>query len=347
MLKKLLRHLALPPRLANLFVMSRPVQRSPGRAAILWLAALVVVLAGCQASGPWQHDLGAEHPLAGRIHQTASERFVDQATLVDDLATADFVLLGERHDNRDHHRLQAMLVRELQAADPRTRVVALEMIPGDRQLPLVEYRQTHPDDLAGLGAAVGWSELGWPDWALYRPVVEQALAADAELVAADLSTSQKRAVFREGPWVLQTAMVRRTGLDRQLPAPLAASLAEELRAAHCGEVPDAVLAGMYRVQRARDAMMADRLATVGARAGGVLIAGNGHVRNDRGVPWYLARILPDARIVSVGLLEVVDGMDGVPPGLPFDYVWFTPRANEDEPCGDIERLRELEALQRS
>lgn len=327
--------------------MGRLAQRSSGRAAPAWLAALVLLLSGCQASGPWQHELGADHPLAGRIHQTAGDRFVDQATLIDNLAIADFVLIGERHDNRDHHRLQALLLRELQAADPRTRVVALEMIPVDRQLPLVEYRQAHPGDAAGLGAAVGWSGLGWPDWALYRPIVEQALAADAELVAADLSKSQKQAVFHEGPWVLQTAMVRRTGLDRQLPAPLAASLAEELRAAHCGEVPDAVLAGMYRVQRARDAMMADRLATVGARAGGVLIAGNGHVRNDRGVPWYLARIRPDARIVSVGLLEVVDGMDAVPPDLPFDYVWFTPRANDGEPCGDIERLRELDFPQRS
>jgi uncharacterized iron-regulated protein len=341
--KKLPGHLATSGRPANLFAMrSNPAPRSSGLAAAGWLAALVLVVSGCQASGPWQHDLGADHPLAGKIHQTADDRFVDQATLVADLATADFVLIGERHDNRDHHRLQAQLVRELQAASPRPRVVALEMIPGDLQLPLVEYLQAHPGDAAGLGGALGWAGLGWPDWALYQPIAEATLAAGGELVAADLSESQKQAVFHVGPWVLQTAMVRRTGLDRQLPPPLAASLAEELRTAHCGEVPDAVVAGMYRVQRARDAMMADRLATVSGRGGGILIAGNGHVRNDRGVPWYLARIRPGARIVSVGLLEVVDEMDGVPPDLPFDYVWFTPRANDDQPCGDLEQLRELD-----
>jgi hypothetical protein len=65
------------------------------------------------------------------------------------------------------------------------------------------------------------------------------------------------------------------------------------------------------------------------------------------VPWYLARIRPDARIVSVGLLEVVDGLDSVPAELPFDYVWFTPRAGDGEPCGEVERLRELELPQRS
>jgi uncharacterized iron-regulated protein len=317
----------------------------PAPAAIGWLAALgtlTLVLASCQASGP-----DAPHPLAGRIHQTAGDRFVDQATLIADLAAADFVLLGERHDNPDHHRLQALLVGELQAASARPRVIAFEMIPADRQLSAVEHLQTHPGDAAGLGAAVDWSALGWPDWALYRPIAEVALASGAELVAADLSQTQKRAVFHEGPGVLQAAMVRRTGLDRQLPEPLATSLAQELRDAHCGEVLDPVVEGMFRVQRARDAMMADRLATVGRRAGGVLIAGNGHVRNDRGVPWYLGRIRPDARILSVGLLEVLDGVDSVPVDLPFDYVWFTPRAGEDEPCGDLEQLRQLELPQRS
>ena len=57
----------------------------------------------------------------------------------------------------------------------------------------------------------------------------------------------------------------------------------------------------------------------------MLIAGNGHVRKDRGVPWYLARMRPDARIVSVGLIEVAAGRRR-PAELPFDYVWFTPRA---------------------
>ena len=329
-----------------------PTSLAPQRCApvaIRWLAALGVlalVLSGCQASAPWQPDQGAPHPLAGKIHQTAGDRFVDQATLIADLAAADFILLGERHDNSDHHRLQALLIGELQAASARPRVVAFEMIPADRQLQAVEYLQAHPGDAAGLGAAVGWSALGWPDWALYRPIAEVALASGAEIVAADLSQSQKRAVFRDGPRVLQAPMVRRTGLDRQLPEPLATSLAQELRDAHCGEVPEPVVAGMFRVQRARDAMMADRLATVGRRAGGVLIAGNGHVRNDRGVPWYLGRIRPDARILSVGLLEVLEGVDHAPGDLPFDYVWFTPAAGEGEPCGDVEQL-ERELPQRS
>jgi uncharacterized iron-regulated protein len=322
-----------------------------GRAAGLRLAiagGLALLASACAQSGAWEHSLGGDHPLAGRIYQVSTERFVDQATLLADLAAADFVLLGERHDNRDHHRLQALVTRELQALSARPRVVAFEMIPSDRQLAVVEHRQGQPGDAAGLGAAVGWPALGWPDWALYQPIAQAALERGAEIVAADLSRAQREAVFRDGPEVLQAGMVRRTGLDRNLPAPLAASLAQELRDAHCGRMSEPVVEGMFRVQRARDAMMADRLATVAGRAGGVLIAGNGHIRTDRGVPWYLARIRPTARTVSVALLEVWEEPDLAAADLPFDYVWFTSRVDDDEPCArDEERLRQLDRPSRS
>jgi uncharacterized iron-regulated protein len=324
---------------------------SDGRAVGLRIAVVggVALLASaCAQGGAWEHNAGGHHPLVGRIYQVATERFVDQATLLADLASADFVLLGERHDNRDHHRLQALLTRELQAVSARPRVVAFEMIPSDRQLAVVEHRQGQPGDAAGLAAAVDWPGLGWPDWALYQPIAQVALERGAEIVAADLSRAQREAVFRDGPQVLQAGMVRRTGLDRNLPEPLAASLAQELRDAHCGQAPEPVVEGMFRVQRARDAMMADRLATVAGRAGGILIAGNGHVRTDRGVPWYLARIRAAARTVSVALLEVWEGLDLAAADLPFDYVWFTPRVDDDEPCaGQEQRLRQLDRPRRS
>jgi uncharacterized iron-regulated protein len=90
-------------------------------------------------------------------------------------------------------------------------------------------------------------------------------------------------------------------------------------------------------------MMADRLAVASGRAGGILIAGNGHIRKDRGVPWYLARRDPGARVVTIGLLEVRDEVLRPPADLPYDYVWFTPRVDDDDPCaahkGELQRLR--------
>jgi uncharacterized iron-regulated protein len=301
-----------------------------------WFAAAVSLglsLAACQGlPGPWQHEAGSDHPLSGRIYRVADGAAVSEAELIAAAGAAEFVLIGERHDNRDHHRLQARIVEALEQDPGKPRALAFEMIAADRQLALVEYLDAHPGDAAGLDAAVGWGESGWPDWALYAPLARAALANGGQIIAADLEPAQKRAVFEQGPRALRSSFVRRTGLDQSLAAALAEELRTELDEAHCGLVPPEALAGMSGVQRSRDAMMADRLATASGKAGGILIAGNEHIRKDRGVPWYLARLEPGARVVSIGLLEVQDEVRRPPEGLPYDYVWFTPRADDRDPC---------------
>jgi uncharacterized iron-regulated protein len=306
---------------------------------------LILGLSACSTTPQaWQESGGATHPSIGQIYRVADGRLVSEADLLDAAATADFVLIGESHDNRDHHRLQARIVSALERDARRRRAVAFEMISADRQLEVVEHLDAHPGDAAGLGAAVGWPASGWPDWALYEPIARAALANDAQIVAADLDAEQRRAVFEQGAQALRTSFVRRTGLDRDLSATLTSDLREELREAHCGQAPPEVLGGMYRVQRARDAMLADRLAATSGRAGGILIAGNGHVRKDRGVPWYLARLKPAARTLSIGLVEVRQDLRGPRVDLPYDYVWFTPRVDGgQDPCAahkdDLQRLR--------
>lgn len=270
--------------------------------------------------------------LAGRIYDTSRERFIDEGELVARLAVADFVLLGEQHDNALHHRLQARLVRALQAAGTPTRAVAFEMMGTDQQLAVAEYVQRRPKDAAGLGAALDWQASGWPAWDLYQPIAQAALDADGQIVAANLPRDDVRAVFEQGLGVLRTSVVERTGLVERLPAPLAASLRRELEAAHCGEVSSEMVEGMFRVQRARDAIMADRLAAGSGTGGGILIAGAGHVRSDRGVPWYLRRLRPAARIASLAFLEAREGLELPGTGLPFDFVWLTEATREEDPC---------------
>jgi uncharacterized iron-regulated protein len=83
----------------------------------------------------------------------------------------------------------------------------------------------------------------------------------------------------------------------------------------------------------------------------VLIAGAGHVRRDYGVPMYLASKMPDARVISLAFVEVSRG-EPDPPAyamqfqrqtLPFDYVWFTPRVDDQDPCAAFkEQLKKLQ-----
>ena len=101
---------------------------------------------------------------------------------------------------------------------------------------------------------------------------------------------------------------------------------------------------MVLAQRARDAMLADSMVR-SSRDGAVLIAGTGHVRTDRGVPVYLRARDPGAGIAVLAPLEVRDEWSGPAdyaetPGarLPYDWVWFTPRMDDVDPCARFRRL---------
>jgi len=97
---------------------------------------------------------------------------------------------------------------------------------------------------------------------------------------------------------------------------------------------------MVDVQRARDAQMAESLIAAGDPDGAVLVAGAGHVRNDYGIPVYLTRNAPKKRVISIAFVEV-DKQKTEPQSyalpypdgrLPFDYIWFTPRVDDEDPC---------------
>ncbi len=157
-----------------------------------------------------------------------------------------------------------------------------------------------------------------------------------------------RRISREGLSAAPEGLRDLSALDQPLSPAVEADLAEEIRDAHCGMVPDSSIGPMIAVQRARDAAMASRLLETGEPDGAVLIAGAGHVRRNRGAPLYLDSVPPD-RILSVAFLEVERGVgspDRAARGGPevFDLAWFTPRVDEIDPCekfrGQLERLRD-------
>src|SRR4051794_21542665 len=47
-------------------------------------------------------------PLAGRIWDAQARDFLDEGSVMLRAERARFVLLGEKHDNPEHHRLQAL-----------------------------------------------------------------------------------------------------------------------------------------------------------------------------------------------------------------------------------------------
>ncbi len=269
------------------------------------------------------------HPLLGRIYDVEAQAFIDEAQLTARLLSAPRILLGETHDNPEHHQLQAHVLDTLAAGGKRPAVV-LEMLSDDDADELAEYLARPEADAAGLGRAVGWDQSGWPAWSLYQPIAEAALRHQLPLLAGDLGNNVLERLRTLGEAGLTPEETDELALGTPLGAEQRQSMIDELRASHCGFGDDEMFARMLIVQRARDHKLRAALGRAAAQHGSaVLIAGVGHVRSDR---------VADAG-VAVGLLEIDDAalepalygrrFDG---RLPFAYVWFTRRAERKDPC---------------
>jgi uncharacterized iron-regulated protein len=255
-----------------------------------------------------------KHPLAGRIWDSRAQAFVSRDELLARLPAAPHVILGETHDNPRHHRLQRAVLDSLAPAG--RRALAMEQFDTEHQQAL----DAAPREAEALADAGRLDRKGW-NWPLYKPLVQFALDHEWRIVAANLSRTEARKIVID-PF--------RSSLAPAPPA-LQAALERDLVEGHCGKRPGAkVLAGMIEAQRARDARMA---AVLASHAPSVLIAGNGHARRDRGVPFYLA-----GGVLSIAFVEVeADKETPQDYAQDFDYLWFTPRAVRDDPCEALKK----------
>ena len=292
------------------------------------LACLALLLAGCAAVPPGTLR-DTDHPLAGRLWDVGAQSFVDEAELLRRAASAEALLLGETHDNPEHHRLQLRVLQARLAAGARPALL-MEQFDSDQQAALDEARRAGKD-LAPLMR-------GW-DWSLYQPLLALADTARLALVAANLPRAATRPVVREGYTTLAAGEVRRLALEQVWDEARQAYMARLIEASHCGMVTPTTRDGLVRAQRLRDATLAD--AALGQLdAGVVFILGRGHARRDVGVPLYLAARRPASRVLSVGFVEVGAGKtapaqyetERVGTTAPYDIIWFTPRAERPDPC---------------
>jgi uncharacterized iron-regulated protein len=290
-------------------------------------------------AGPWTSAVGRDHPLVGHVYEVRSGRFVDLAALEAAVVGAHFVLLGETHDNADHHRLQARLVRAA-VANGRRPALALEMLDSGQQA-AVDAALAGPRRSAdAVAEAVSWSKSGWPSFDIYRPIFAAGIEASLPIVAANLPRKLVRQVVESGDSVLPRELRDRLAREPPLAPAEREALRKEMGESHCGKLPEEMFDPLILAQRARDAEMAERLVRADTGQGAILIAGGGHVRTDRGVPAQLARD-PQARpTVSVAFIEARAercspagyAEDLAVGALPFDYVVFTPGAQREDPC---------------
>ncbi|MBL8714381.1 MAG: ChaN family lipoprotein [Myxococcales bacterium] len=283
---------------------------------------------------PWEAKLDVGHPLVGRIFSPVTGAFVTADVMMDSLAGAKVVLLGEKHDAPDHHRLQAAVIHALVLRTVRP-AVAFEMIEAEQQSKVDEAISTSPGDPDVIGDAVAWQTSGWPPFSLYRPLFVEVRSHWLPVLGAGVSRTRLQGWVGKDAPPLPPELRAQHHLDDALPEQ--ASLEAELLASHCGALPKTAVGRMVLAQRIRDSVMAQ---TVADKEHAVLIAGAGHVRNDRGVPWALSRIKPGTTTRSLAFVEVEGALQEPKAyaavfhakALPFDFVWFTPRLDDEDPC---------------
>ena len=235
--------------------------------------------------------------------------------VLDAIPRADVVVLGEVHDNAEHHMNQARAVFSLTP-----KAVVWEMLSDDAAARV-------PDDLgdpARVARLLGWEGSGWPDFSLYYPIF--VAARDARHYGAEVPRALARRAVSDGALAV---MPDGPGLARVLPEPEQTAREAEQMAAHCNAMPGDLLPGMVQAQRLRDAHLAQAVLRALDEVGPpvAVITGSGHARRDWGVPAVLAEVAPGVSVLSVGQME-----GSAPDSAPFDLWVVTEAIERDDPC---------------
>lgn len=262
---------------------------------------------------------GRDHADLGLIVDLHSGEAISPEQLVKRLSAASRVLVGEQHDNPDHHALQLWLSRELSAQRPQGSLL-MEMISPDQQARVERAQEEARAGQPPVDAiqALAWQP-GW-DWSMYGALVQYQLRQPYPLLAANLDRDEVMQIYRQRP-LLQgrssTAAIVREKLQG------------DIHESHCGLLPDSQIPAMLSVQQQRDRRMAEAL--LAAAQPSLLLAGAFHVRKDLGVPLHLADLDAGEGNVVLILAEVGREVEA----SMADYVWFTAAQPEQDHCAKL------------
>lgn len=238
-----------------------------------------------------------------KVWSRKDNRYIDEVQFIDASARAPFLILGEVHDNPLHHRLRGEIVEKIMASRAKFKpmlpppAAVFEHATTDRQLRLDAVTARYATSSGGEDVdlffkAANWVARGWPDSKQFAPLIRAVLNAKMPLYAGDVPRKRIMTVARgsKSPQSqeLSKSEIAHLKLDRSLGAANNNAALAEIAEAHCGVLPDTMLEPMAYAQRLRDATLADVfIKAVSKHGSAILFTGNGHVREDRAVPWYV------------------------------------------------------------
>jgi len=303
----------------------------------------VLLLSMCPAHAG--NMLFADHPLVGKIWDMRSRSFMDEAALSARINASNVLLLGETHDNSQHHDLQQRLLKARIESGERPALM-MEQLNAENQPELdTALAGSNRDEVVSSVNGL----IKFTDWQSYSPLLAIAIDNKLPVIAANIPSQRLQPVIWRGYDAYDAKELKRLAVEEVWSEGRQKYLLNHMGGAHCGQIRDDLRAGLTRGQRLRDAFMTDSaVANIGN--GVVAIVGRDHARRDIGLPLYFAARAPSAIILSIGFVEVVPEQiapkdyetESATGDAPYDVIWFTPRAERTNPCANFGKPKDAQ-----
>jgi uncharacterized iron-regulated protein len=223
---------------------------------------------------------------------------VHYSKLLEDLKDADIILFGEFHDNPINHWLEQELTKDLYADKKGNLILSAEMFESDDQTAIDEYLTGAVSEKTLKDEVKLWTNF----LSDYKPLLDFAKKNKLHFVAANIPRRYANMVYSKGLEKLDSISED----AKRWIAPLPILYDSTLRCyedifkkaeGHGGQ-------NLPKSQAIKDATMAYFILK-NYTAGKTLIHYNGSYHSDfhQGIEWYLKKLNPDLKIMTIGSTE--------------------------------------------
>ncbi|MBM9536957.1 ChaN family lipoprotein [Desulfobulbus alkaliphilus] len=269
-------------------------------------------------------------PLVDKPLGVPDQARTDFDQIIDDLVRSQVVYLGEQHTDYTDHFLQLQIIQALKARDIPL-VIGLEMFPRSSQQALDDFIHGKIDETGFIRSSRYFEVWGY-DYRLYRDIFLYARAKRIPLVGLNLDKGITNRVFTDGSTANLT-YEQRAQIPRERDLDIE-GYRQRLAAVYQGHptAENAGFSGFLQAQALWDEAMAESVARTLERYPGhqmVVLAGNGHVGKDSGIPPRVERRVP-------GIVQrvVTSAGDPLPRTGQVDYLLY-PRPITLQPAARV------------
>jgi uncharacterized iron-regulated protein len=279
----------------------------------------------------WESPRFQSHPLVGTIYDTLTEQTLTETQLLERLKQHPIVLMGEKHDNPDHHQLEQRIAAAYLTTPTDQMVMEMIAYPTYLGTKISNDSTTLFDEDQALKSLLNWDAQGWP-WGDYQAVI-RAVSGQSIIRGGNVDKTELKAMYQGG-----VPNTHRFASMSDIPDSVKTRITDQIFISHCEMMPKEHLGPFVEMQLAKDASMASTLKE-GAKLGAerqLLIAGSFHTDKEVGVPLHLKA--KGLESVTLTLIEVEEDKPKISDYLKTsgsDFLWFTPATEEVDYCAKM------------